>query len=112
MTEVSFHKKSFLDAFDALRKQFNAVPDIVLETDASGNRFTLRAKGGTDQIVQAFGPCESIGPAISVQCNMTDLEQAIIEAHSDSYADSVTLIFGDGVWVKDPEPSGIAADWI
>jgi hypothetical protein len=110
MTEVTFHKKSFLDTFEALRKQFNATPDIVIETDVSGSRFTLRAMGGTDQIVQAFGPCESIGPAISVQCNMTDLEQAIIDAHSDSDVEMVTLIVGDGVWVKDPEPSEVEAD--
>ena len=110
MTEVTFHKKSFLETFDALRKQFNAVPEIVLETDSSGNRFTLRAKGGTDQIVQAFGPCESVGPAFSVQCNMTELEAAIIDAHADSDAEKVTLIVGDGVWVKDPEPSGLVVD--
>jgi len=110
MTEVTFHKKSFLETFDALRKQFDATPDIVLETDANGSRFTLRAKGGTHQIVQAFGPCVSIGPAFSVQCNMTDLEQAIVDAHSESDDERVTLIIGDGVWVKDPEPAGVLAD--
>ena len=110
MTEVTFHKKSLLETFDALRKQFNATPELVIETDANGNRFTLRAMGGTDQIVQAFGPCESIGPAISVQCNMTDLEQAIIDAHLGSDAEMVTLLVGDGVWVKDPQPASVEAE--
>ncbi|GEM_PF-3115159 len=111
MTEITFHKKSFLATIEAFKTQFNVVDTTLqLETEANGERFSLLAKRSTGQNVQAFGPCEVKGEPVSIQCDMLDLEQAIVSAHERLNEEKITLLVGDGLWVKDPATDVSEAD--
>ncbi len=103
MTEITLFKKSFLATLEALRTQFNVIdPTLVLETEPTGDRFSLLAKRSDGQNVQAFGPCEVSGAPVSIQCDMVQLQDAIVAAHENLDEEKVTLLVGDGIWVKDP----------
>ena len=102
MTEVTFHKKTFLATLDALQMQFDLVgPELVLETEPSGERFIMAAKRKDLTDVRAFGPCEVRGEPISVEFNIDDLRAAILDAHQTDEAEKLTLLVGNGIWVKD-----------
>jgi hypothetical protein len=103
MTEVSFERKSFLGMLDALRTQFElSSPTVVLETEPSGERFSLSARREDNAEVKAFGPCVVKGEPVRVEFDIADLQQAVLDAHDGIESDNVTLLVGDGIWVKDP----------
>lgn len=103
MTEVTFNKKAFLGTLEALRQQFTlASNELTLETEASGERFILEAKRSDGAEVKAFGPCEVHGEPVRVNFDLTDVENAVLSAHEGDTSESVTLIIGEGLWVKDP----------
>jgi len=113
MTEVTFDKKTFLATLDALQTQFKLMtPTIQLQTELGGTRFQLHAKRMSDhpdrddmQPVSAFGPCQVKGEPVSVEFDIKDLHAAILDAHQSHEAEKVTLLVGEGVWVKDPAPA-------
>jgi hypothetical protein len=97
MTEITFHTKSFLATLDTLASQFDlAGPTLMLETEASGNRFILTAKRKNDNDVRAFGPCTVVGNPVSVEWDRSDLETAIKNGLTES-DEHVTLIIPDGL---------------
>src|SRR5579871_3012804 len=103
MTEVTFNKGAFLKMLEALRTQFNlASNEITLETEEGGDRFSVEAVRADGPQVKAFGPCTAKGSPVRVSFDLKDVEAAIISAHEGADAGEVTLIVGDGLWVKDP----------
>ena len=103
MTEITFHRKTLLATLDAILTQFDlASSDLILETEPSGDRFILVAKRKDLQDVRAFGPCQVKGNPVSVEFDINDLQTAIVDAHQTDEAENVTLLVGDGLWVKDP----------
>src|SRR5665213_3394232 len=106
MTEVTLNKRSFLTTLDTIKTRFElAWPSLVLETEPDGTRFSLTAKRANAADVRAFGPCEVKGSPISIACDISDLESAILNAHQDLNEENLTLLIGDGIWVKDPNPA-------
>ncbi|MDP4201021.1 MAG: hypothetical protein Q8922_15615 [Bacteroidota bacterium] len=103
MTEVTFDKRTFLATLEAFQKQFTlASTDALLET-TSADRFMLEVKRSDNQDVRAFGPCEVKGEMVHISFDFKEVEQAVISAHEGIEAAKVTLIVGDGIWVKEPE---------
>ena len=104
MTEITFHRKSFLATIDALANQFDlAGPTFKLETEAAGNRFILTAKRNNASDVHAFGPCTVAGNPISVECDRSDLQTAIEGGHETESGEHVTLTIRNGLLVKNEE---------
>jgi hypothetical protein len=103
MTEVTFNKKAFLETLEVLQKQFTlASNDLMLETEEGGERFILEVKRSDGQEVRAFGPCQVKGEPVKVNFDLTEVESAVKSAHEGANSDSVTLLIGNGLWVKDP----------
>ncbi len=106
MTEVILNKQSFLTTLETIKSRFElAGPSLVLETEPAGNRFALTAKRRDASDVRAFGPCTVKGDPISIACDISELEAAIRNAHADAKEENLTLLIGDGIWVKDPHPA-------
>jgi hypothetical protein len=109
MTEVTLNKRSFLATLEAIKTKFVlAGPELVFETEPDGRRFQLTAKRQSADDVRAFGPCEVKGDPISIACNITDLEAAIVNAYQNANEENLTLLIGDGIWVKDPHAADAA----
>ena len=105
MTEITFDKKSFLKTLDAFLTQFQLRSTTArLETQPAGDRFQLSAVRTNDETVVAFGPCKTHGEMVAIDFDLRDLQGAILEAHAPHAAESVTLIVGEGLFVKDPAP--------
>jgi hypothetical protein len=103
MTEITFNKKAFLETLTALETQFKlSSNDLLLETEENGQRFVLEAKRSDGPEVRAFGPCQVKGEPVKVNFDLKEVENAVRSAHEGADSDSVTLLIGDGLWVKDP----------
>ncbi len=108
MTEVTLNKQSFLTTLETIKTKFElAGPSLVLETEADGTRFALTAKRRDAPDVRAFGPCQVNGSPVSIACDISELEAAIMNAHSDAKEESLTLLIGEGIWVKDPNSATV-----
>jgi hypothetical protein len=100
MTEITFNRKSFIETLDVFQSQFElASPAVVLETEPSGDRFILTAKRKDAPEVKAFGPCSVKGEPLNVEFDIQDLRRAVAEASTTG--DDLTLLIGDGLWVKE-----------
>ena len=103
MTELTFNKNAFLATIDAMLTKFELENNsFSLESEPSGERFILVARRKDGNEVKAFGPCEVKGPPVSVMFDAPELQQSIEDAHRASNSEKVTLIVGDGLWVKEP----------
>jgi hypothetical protein len=109
MTEVTLNKQSFLKTLEVIKTHFEfSSPSLTFETEADGHRFALTAKlivgdqRSNAPDVRAFGPCEVKGNTVSIICDISDLESAIANAYGDAVEENLTLLIGDGIWVKDP----------
>ena len=103
MTELTFNKNAFLTTLDAFQTKFELESNnFTLESEASGDRFILSAKRKDGNDVRAFGPCQVKGEPVSVVFDVTDLQRSIQETHKDANVENVTLIVGEGLWVKEP----------
>jgi hypothetical protein len=103
MTELTFNKNAFLATIDAILTKFELESNsFTLESEPSGDKFILTAmrKGGVE--VKAFGGCTVKGDPISVIFDAPELKRSIEETLQNSNALNVTLIVGDGLWVKEP----------
>jgi hypothetical protein len=103
MTELTFNKNAFLETIEAILTKFELESNsFTLESEPSGDKFILTAKrkDGTD--VKAFGGCTVKGEPVSVMFDATELQRSIQETLQNSTAENVTLIVGDGIWVKEP----------
>lgn len=106
MTEVTLNRQSFLTTLETIKTKFElAGPSLVLETEPDGTRFALTAKRRDASDVRAFGPCQVKGTPVSIACDISDLESAIVTACQDVNEENLTLLIGDGIWVKDPNPA-------
>lgn len=109
MTEIQLNKNVFLRTLQALRGQFElATTAIVLETDETGKQFILTAKRENAPDVRAFGPCTVKGEPLNVEFDLVELEAAINSASIEG--DEMTLLIGDGLWVKETAPAGSDED--
>lgn len=110
MTEVTLNKRSFVATLEAIKTHFEFVShSLTIETEPDGARFALTAKQASPTMlgtnapdVRAFGPCEVKGDPVSIVCDISDLESAIINAYKDAIEENLTLLIGDGIWVKEP----------
>ena|SRR5436309_15797482 len=106
MTEITFNKNAFLATLEAMLTKFElASNSFTLESPASGDQFILTAIRKDGPEVKAFGPCEVRGEPISIRFDGPELQESIAKTHKGSNAENVTLIVGDGLWVKEPLPT-------
>lgn len=103
MTEVTLNKQAFLKTLEVIKTQFElASPSLTIETEPDGKRFALTVKRNNAPEVRAFGPCVVKGEPVSIVCDISDLESAIVNAYENANEEDLTLLIGDGIWVKDP----------
>ena len=103
MTEVTLSKRGLLGTFEALQTQMTlATNELTLETEPNGERFILSGKRSDGNDVKAFGPCKVKGEPVHVNFDLKDVELAVLSAHQGTESEDVTLIIGEGLWVKDP----------
>jgi hypothetical protein len=103
MTEITFNKNAFLATLEAMLTNFELESNsFTLESEPSGDRFILAAKRKDGNDVRAFGPCEVKGDPISVIFDSVALQHSIEETFRTANAEKMTLIVGDGLWVKEP----------
>ena len=103
MTELTFNKNAFLATLEAMLTKFELESNsFTLESEPSGERFILAAKRKDGNDVRAFGPCEVKGEPVSIIFDSVDLQRSIEETHRNVNSEKLTLIVGDGLWVKEP----------
>lgn len=102
MSEVTFDFRTFLQAIDAILNQPIATTMTQLDTDETGGRFRLVIERKDGQQLNAFGPCKVKGDQVSVHFDLRELQTSILNTHATVDSPEVTIIVGDGMWVKDP----------